>query len=727
MGCLIAIYALDDPKMSSNDWLKQIFFLIDLGIWIFFVLEMVLRIIIVKYIDGLQGFHLLSMFFDTAILIMGILNFVGYSHTTLGMVGKSLKVVVVFTKLPFVKHIVKYLLLSIRPIVGIYFYLVVFYFCFAVVFVRYEGGANQYCSTENIPSDLVYPGMDRSRCTDLGGDWLNYAINFDDVFQAWRALFVMSTGDGWVNQLWKDFDPNSIIKYNIATPLPQFIQMRWIYILFMVLFYFLLLDVFTGTIIQEYYKQKNAEYGIGQLNPQQLHWVYLQKMILELRPEVKFKTRNICGFLSSSFFTHHKTKFELLQLMIYMTFTIIWSTASYPMDTTSTHYQIISAAYSLFVFIWFVEILMTIYIKRSKYFKSLYHLIEIGHFAVCCVLMVKIFTDYGIFNSKKFIDTRNVSSAARMRQNDRTIQTFRCLLILRAMTAVRFFYNIPLFKKIIRIFLYILPSFSGMIMLILLIIFIFSCIGYYGFTYTSFGPDSLGISKDANFSTFFTSFATLFRVCFADNWSSILESLTLGLEPNHVCREFESNHENYEKYGLTRCGLGTAGFVYLYAFYTAVNFIFFNILVALVLDSFEVAYQQEATVVQRSTVEQFVAAWKESDHEANTMIKVTEIVPLLKRLEYPLSLPKTAATSKKLQYLAAQLAIPVYARQSKTSADAKKTADKQKVEYELSKKASIKDLVDLAVVGELYYNFHDVLLALSHHALITNDSREYKE
>jgi hypothetical protein len=545
MGCLIVVYALDDPKLSSQDWLKKIFFLIDLGVWIFFVLEMVLRVIIVKYIDGLQAFHVLSMFFDSLILIMGVFNFVGFSQTTFGMVSKSLKVIVVFTKLQFVQQIVKYLLLSIRPILGIYFYLVVFYLCFAVVFVRYEGGTNGYCNTENVPTALVYPDMDRQLCNDLGGDWLNYAVNFDDVFQAWRTLFVMSTGDGWVNQLWKDFDANSITEYKTIKPLPTFNRMRWIYLLFMSLFFFFLLDVFTGTIIQEYYKQKNIEFGIGQLTPQQLHWVYLQKMALESKPSPRFKSRNICGFLSSSFFTHHRTKFELLQLMIYMAFMIIWSTASYPMDTTSKHYQVVSMAYVLFVVIWFFEILMKIYIKRLKYFKSLYHLIEIGHFVGCCILLSKIFADHGIFNNSTVFDPNQVRSAAFMKQNDKIIQTFRFLLILRALTAVRFFYNITLFKKIIRIFLYILPSFTGMILLVLVIIFIFSCIGFYGFTYVAFGPDSSGISKDANFSTFFTSFTTLFRICFADNWTSILESLTIELRPNHVCFEFDNSYENY--------------------------------------------------------------------------------------------------------------------------------------------------------------------------------------
>lgn len=715
------MYPLDDPKLPPNDSIRKLFFAIDLGIWIFFVLELVLRVMISMYIDGLQAFHVSSMFFDFVILVLSIFNFVGFQQTTFGMIGKVLKVVVVFTKIKFVKHIVKYLLMSIRPILSIYLYLIVFYLCFAVVFVRYQAGANFYCDTVNLPVDFVRPDLDRQTCVDIGGDWLNYGVNFDNVYQACRSLFVMSTGDGWFDQLWKSFDSNSVIEYPPGVQYPEFGYMRWIYIVFMILFFFFLLDVFTGTIIHEYYKQKNKEFGIDLLSTQQLHWVYLQSLIMNTRPVVKYQRRNICGFLSSDFFTRHRRKFEIVQLAIYASFMIIWSTASYPMSTSSTHYKILSGSYNLFIIVWGIELLMSIYVERLKFFRSTMNWITIIHFAGSLTVFLYIVTEYGMFSKSTVIDSKRFSaSILKVKQNDLLTVTFRTLLILRTLTAVRYFYNITIFKKIIKIFINILPSFAGMIMIILVIIFIFSCAGFYSFTYTAFSNNDSDIGPNANFSTFFLSFATLLRICFADNFSQILIGLTSGLQPNRICHEFDNSYDNYLKYGMTECGSPNAGFFFLYIYYTTVNFFFFNILIALVLDSFEITYQQEATSIQSVQVKQFRKAWMELDQKATGMIKIEHLAALIKAVDYPLSLPVAFKQANRLKYMAAKLNLPLYFKRP-----SEKHFNNDQPEQQA--KIGTKEVVNLLKSDNLYYHFHDALLAMSHYALMTNASREYKE
>lgn len=725
MCSLIIMYPLDDPKIPSHDAIKKLFFAVDLSIWVFFVIELVLRMMISKYIDGLQAFHVMSMFFDFVILLLSVFTFAGFQQTTFGMIGKVLKVVVVFTKIKFVKHIVKYLLMSIRPILSIYLYLVVFYLCFAVVFVRYQAGANFFCDTSNIPQAMVLPDLGRQSCVDLGGDWLNYAVNFDDVYQAWRSLFVMSTGDGWFDQLWKNFDPNPVTEYPKGVDFPTFGYMRWIYIVFMALFFFFLLDVFTGTIIHEYYKQKNREFGIDLLSAQQLHWVYLQSSIMETRPVVKFRQRKICGLilLSSDFFIRHRRKFEIVQLIVYGTFMIVWSTASYPMNVNSTHYKLLSGSYNLFIMVWALELLMSIYVERLKFFKSYLNWITIGHFAGSVVVFLNIITSHGMFSKQSVIDSKGFSSSIfNVKQNDLLILTFRTLLIFRTLTAVRFFYNIKIFNKIIKVFINILPSFAGMIMIILVIVFIFSCAGFYSFTYTAYGGGDTGIGPNANFSSFFLSFTTLLRICFSDNFSQILIGLTGGLQPNRVCFEYENSYENYLKYGIMECGSPNSGFFFLYSYYTTVNFFFFNILIALVLDSFEISHQQEATSIQQDQIKGFKEAWMELDEQATGMISIEKLPALLKTVDYPLSLPKAFKQAHRIKYLTAKLMLPLYAK--KTS---KPRSGGQTQGQEGQTIRPTAEVISLLKEDNLYYNFHDALLAMSHYALTTNGSREYKE
>ena len=100
------------------------------------------------------------------------------------------------------------------------------------------------------------------------------------------------------------------------------------------------------------------------------------------------------------------------------------------------------------------------------------------------------------------------------------------------------------------------------------------------------------------------------------------------------------------------------------------------------------------------------------------MIKVDQIIPLLKALNYPLSLQKNFKQEQKLRYLIAKLVLPLYT----------KNGEKVKGLWDVPvKRPTIRMVVELTTKQELYYNFHDVLLALAHNSLVSNDSREYKE
>lgn len=35
-------------------------------------------------------------------------------------------------------------------------------------------------------------------CINLGGCWRNHAVNFDSITASTKALFIMSTNEGWV-------------------------------------------------------------------------------------------------------------------------------------------------------------------------------------------------------------------------------------------------------------------------------------------------------------------------------------------------------------------------------------------------------------------------------------------------------------------------------------------------------------------------------------------------
>lgn len=662
MIVLLVIYASDDPKESSSSGLKRVIGTIDMIVWCIFVLEWLVRVLVLIFVDSMQSYTVMSIFFDMVILILGFFTFIGYEKFSYAKIFRTFKVMVVMSKINFVEQIVKYLALSLKNIVSIYLYLMLLYLCFAVIFVRSQGGAMFYCDTSNIEPRFVRPSLAKVECVDFGGDWVNSPVNFDNVYNAWKALFVLSTGDGWIDMLWRDFDSNKIIDYpTVHNGVEVFHYKNIVYIVFMILFYFFLLDVFTGSIIQEYYKQRNKSRGINSLTKQQMDWVYLQKMILEQRPVKKIREKKCCC-ISNLFFSKRRNSLEILKLFLYVGHMLVWSTAHYPMDPTSKMFRLVAYCYLSFFIIWTLEVVCLVFIVRSRLASSVLGIASLLHYVISFLLLVQIVVSYDVLDGSIAAAGDNLSNAVTIKQNDSLVISLRILLIMRAMTATKYFYNIKIFQKIVRIFLYILPSFISMIVLVLVIIFIFAIIGLNGFPYIS--QDGSGINQDANFSDFFRAFTTLFRICFGDNWLSILSDLTSGVQPNRTCIDFENSYENYAIHGLRKCGSEHAGFTFLFSFYTMVNFIFFNILIAIVLEAFEINYQQEATIIQRKDIEAFIEQWKHFDENRTSMIRTSDLRQLLRAIHFPLSIHSAFKTVRNLEYLIARLSIPLYTKAS---------------------------------------------------------------
>eukprot|EP01047_Picozoa_sp_COSAG01_P007944 COSAG01_NODE_306_length_19162_cov_14.196611_20_plen_1802_part_00 len=57
-----------------------------------------------------------------------------------------------------------------------------------------------------------HPALDRQECEGQGGAWANPPANFDNIFEALRALFISSTTEGWVDIMYSGLDANELGK-----------------------------------------------------------------------------------------------------------------------------------------------------------------------------------------------------------------------------------------------------------------------------------------------------------------------------------------------------------------------------------------------------------------------------------------------------------------------------------------------------------------------------------
>lgn len=275
---------------------------------------------------------------------------------------------------------------------------------------------------------------------------------------------------------------------------------------------------------------------------------------------------------------------------------------------------------------------------------------------------------------------------------------FPVVISFRLLWIFRFFLFIDSFRKLIRIFTMALPSFVALIFLIYLITYIYALIGMELFGYISQSGD--GINGNSNFTNFGVSMMTLFRVSVGENWADILVDLGKDLSPTHICKEYEHNYDNWVKYGFTHCGKSAQGNFFLISFYIIISFIFFNLLIAILLDAFEITHKQEESLIKSKHIKRFRKIWSRYDKEGNGMIEITELNKLTKEIGSPLGPPTLFVTSRAVRYIIGNLQLPVYFKRNKTKPVNQRTK---------------------------YFNYFDVLLALSRNALILHGGRKYKQ
>ena len=111
-----------------------------------------------------------------------------------------------------------------------------------------------FCDTTNIPNQFTSNIIDKHDCYDLGGDWVNPILNFDQIGKSMMSLFVMATKEAWVDLMHAGEDAVAIVK----EPIYKFNQYMALYFIFyMIVGSYLNLNLFVGIVFESFKKEKN--------------------------------------------------------------------------------------------------------------------------------------------------------------------------------------------------------------------------------------------------------------------------------------------------------------------------------------------------------------------------------------------------------------------------------------------------------------------------------------
>lgn len=513
------LYTLERPNLEKEALIRQIVYYSDVGACIYFALDLLLNIIILSLRKDNIFYWIILHSVDAFVLVASILYIAGFEELSIARILRIFKVLMLVNNIPILKKIVTSLIASIRQILMGFLILFCVYISLNLICVRYLSGGYNSCDQTNyknyeeelIVSNKVNLIITSARhCIDYGGDWVRYPLHFDDFFQGLKTLFVISTGEGWVDVMWKGFNNSTYQPNNETISITENFRVSGILIMVcLVIFDFFVVNIFTGVIVESFYKEQLKNSGFTILNKIQRSWVFLQFLILDMTPlditmSSKFKIQILALKLMNSSF------YKIVRSLFYLLFLIVTGLNKFPSSKSVKLY--LSICYFSIMIVWTFELLIEVIAQGTSLLREknmILLILEVLHYIISMVSMILWIVDAQEYPYFPFIVT------------------------IRILWIIRVFFNLKSFEKIMNVMKYALPSFVALLVLIFILVYIYSLIGLEMFAFVRQGDS--GINRQANFFHFNIAMMTLFRISVGEGWKDILIDLERRISANYVC------------------------------------------------------------------------------------------------------------------------------------------------------------------------------------------------
>merc|ERR1740131_483086 len=204
----------------------------------------------------------------------------------------------------------------------------------------------------------------------------------------------------------------------------------------------------------------------------------------------------------------------------------------------------------------------------------------------------------------------------------RVVRVFRIGRILRLIKAAKGI------RKLLFALIVSLPALFNIGALLALITFIYAIIGM-----TIFGHvRHQGALDDlVNFETFGRSMQLLFRLVTSAGWNDVLDPL-MAQPPD--C------DPNYKALPNGNCGFPFVSIIYFVSFIIINFMIVINMYIAIILENFNQAHQEEEIGIVEEDLEMFYGKWSKFDPHATQFITFNQMSDFIGSLDPPLGIPK---------------------------------------------------------------------------------------
>ncbi len=211
----------------------------------------------------------------------------------------------------------------------------------------------------------------------------------------------------------------------------------------------------------------------------------------------------------------------------------------------------------------------------------------------------------------------------------RVVRVFRIGRVLRLIKAAKGI------RKLLFALVISLPALFNIGMLLTLIMFIYAIFGM-----TIFGniKHDGKIDDLSNFETFFRSMLLLFRLTTSAGWNDILYPMMNSDDCNNTHRIMPDGA--FKEVPNGDCASPTIAALYMVSYIIITFLIIINMYIAVILENFNQAHEQEEVGITEDDFEMFYVVWERYDPHATQFLKCEHLSELVSDLEEPLGIPK---------------------------------------------------------------------------------------
>ncbi|CAG0880165.1 unnamed protein product [Cyprideis torosa] len=599
--------ALEDVYLPQKPLLQDILYYMDRIFTVIFFLEMLIKWLALGFNSY---FHNAWCWLDFVIVMVSLINL---TASLLGANGiqafktmrtlRALRPLRALSRMQGMRVVVNALVQAIPSIFNVLMVCLIFWLIFAIMGVQMFAGKFYKCLDEDdhlVPVEIV---DDMHECIAKNYTWVNSKINFDNVLQAYLALFQVATFKGWIPIMGDAIDSRGLGKQ----PVKEHNTLMYLYFVFFIIIGSLFtLNLFIGVIIDNFNEQKKKMRGSLEMfmtEEQKKYYNAMKKMgskkPLKAIPRPKWRPQAIVFEIVTN------STFDLVIMgaiglnMVVMTLDRYQMSKEweYGLEMTNT----------VFIVIFTSECLLKIFALRWFYFKEPWNLFDfvVVILSILGLVLSDIIERY--FVSPTLLRVVRVAKVGRVLRLVKGAKGIRTLLFALAMS---------------------LPALFNIFLLLFLVMFIYAIFGMSFFMHVKYTG---GLDPVFNFETFGNSMILLFQIMTSAGWDSVLEGIT---------NEDDCEKPDLEKGNPGNCGSYATGLAYLVSYLMISFLIVINMYIAVILENYSQATEDVSEGLTGDDYDMYYEIWQQFDPKGTQYIPYSRLSEFLHVLEPPLQIHK---------------------------------------------------------------------------------------